>query len=400
MNILITILFLIVIYYLFIHNKTKDENFSGSGTDNPFSNLTCITDINGKNHILKVSPSLNSSKPYYTYHKLLHPDRLLKTDGSQYVGFDDIVKQGDQVPCDDSKFSAYYVKSIRDQNSNARRLFNKINANTKDPKNTTWKTHECTTHNIKDPNHWCGKIHNSINTNHDKICSTKIGTVPASYCSSFDDPNIGLIANIATDNLNTLNIPYVNNLVQNGIPCTQGALNNIGMTIQEYTDPVTGIYYCLKDNDKKLINSTGSMCINKNTNITPYNPIVNGSTISCNIGDQLQSSICINASGVPYPQNADGTCNGQDNTDSVCAGTPLFNSVNNTITSPLYGTVPMKFDSAKCNLDGSIKVDSKGKPLAKSCTRQATTSEIDALQKSPWYQNLVNQFAACAVKTV
>ena len=177
MNILITIIFLITIYYLFVIHS--DENFSGSGVDNPFSNLTCITDIDGKNHVLKVSPSLNSSKPYYTYHKLLHPDRITKTDGSQYVNFDDIVKQGDQVPCDDSKFSAYYVKSIRDQNSNARRLFNKINANTKDPKNTTWKTHECTTHNIKDPKHWCGKIHNSI-----RFISIRLDILSISYSIS------------------------------------------------------------------------------------------------------------------------------------------------------------------------------------------------------------------------
>lgn len=416
MNIIINFVFLVVIYYLFIR-KHQNEKFSGVGSENPFTNLTCLQEDpnNDKSikHIFKVSPNLNfkDSKgnivPYYTYDKVIHPDRLNKTDGTQYVNYDDMVEIGDTPKCNDGKFSSYIVKKIRDESSKARNLFNKINSGQSNNNKSTWRQQECTVTDINNKSNWCNKLHNTILNNLDKICSTKPGDVPANYCSSFKDTNLGLDAYLKTSN-NTL-INQINYLQQQGADTTTSIIRNIGSTPQEDTLN-NGEYHCFKDNSGKLIDSSGSMCYNIDTtkNVTPYAPTIDkNGNILCNSGDTLNSTICKNGSGVAYPTNSDLTCNNTSdtldpsgNTWSICNGTPLFDKVVATPTSsPLFGTVPNKNlnNDKKCTASliksGTGPTGSRG-----FCVRSSTVDEIAALKKTNWFTNTVtNKFASAAL---
>lgn len=416
MNIVFVFVFLIVIYYSFIF-KHNDEQFSGVGSENPFTNLTCITEDpsnpNTTKHVFKVSTNLNfkdskgSIIPYYTYHKLIHPSRLNKTDGSQYVNYDDIVEVGDTPKCSDGEFSTYFVKKIRDESSKTRMLFNKINAGQSSTNKSTWQQNECTVTDLNNKSHWCNKIHNSISNNLDKICSTKPGDVPANYCSNLQDTTFGLKAYTNTND-NTLK-NQINYLQQKGADTTTSIIRNIGGTPQEDTLS-NGEYHCFKDNLGQIINPTGSTCYNVDTtkNIVPYSPTIDvNKNILCNPGDTLNSTICKNASGLQYSTNTDLACNNSSdtldpsgNTWSICNGNPLFDKVVATpATSPLFGTIPNKSvnNNKKCTTD-LIKIGKGPAGTKGTCVRATTSDEILALKKTSWFTNTVTgKFASAAL---
>jgi hypothetical protein len=159
-------LFLVVIfiYFVFFHNS---ENFSGSAVDNPYTNLTCINTGNG-NIVAKVSPSLNAidpKNPHTTIHRLINPNT------KKFVELSDMVDPN--TPCDDTTFSAAYVKSLTNQDGLTRQLFNKINSGTSTNSNSTWQTVECTAQHLNGSlgNHWCKDVYNVINT--DTTCETQ-----------------------------------------------------------------------------------------------------------------------------------------------------------------------------------------------------------------------------------
>lgn len=406
MNPLVLFVFLIVIYYLFITQKSEQsENFAGVGSENPFTNLTCLhedpNNVNSIKHVLKVSPSLNQKKGYYTYHKLLHPDKLSKTDGTQYVNYDDIVETGETIPCDDGHFSTYFVKKMRDETSKARKLFNKINSGQTNTNKSTWQQHECTVTDINNKSHWCNKIHNTILNNLDKVCSTKAGDVPANYCSSFKDTNIGL-KEYVNSNDNTLK-NQVNYLKSAGIDKVSALIRNVGAVPQEITLD-NGEYHCFKDNYGNSIDSTGSMCYNSdsNKNIKPYAPKIDKNSIMCNPGDTLNSTICKNASGVAYNPDLSDPSNPKCNNDkdtldpsgnawSICNGTGLFDTIDSKLTNPTFATVLNKItkNDTKCTADliknGKGPIGGKG-----FCVRAPTTDEINALKNTNWYNSLTN----------
>lgn len=235
MNLIIVALLFAVVYYLFIM-KHQNENFAGVANENPFTNLTCLhenpDDPKSAKHIFKVSPSLNNSNGFNTFHKLLHPDKISKTDGTQYVNYDDLVQTGDSPKCNDGEISSYFVKKIRDENSKVRSLFNKINSGQKNTNKSTWQQHECTVTDINNNTHWCNKIHSAILNNVDKICSTKPDNVPANYCSKFKDEKLGFNAYIST---NDKLINQVNYLQQRGTDSITQKIRNVGSVPQETT---------------------------------------------------------------------------------------------------------------------------------------------------------------------
>jgi hypothetical protein len=411
MNLIVLVGLFVVVYYLFI-NSHQNETFSGIGSENPFSNLSCLyedpNNTNSNKHIFKVSPSLNSKGGYYTYHKLLHPDRLTKTDGTEFVTYEDIVETSDTPKCNDGAFSTYFVKKIRDESSKARTLFNKINKGQTSTNKSTWQQRECTVTDLNNTTHWCNKLHNTILNNLDKVCSTKVGDVPANYCSNFNDNNVGLRAYINTND-NTLN-NQINYLQQKGTDAITQKIRNVGAIPQEVTLD-NGEYHCFKDNYGNKIDSTGALCYNTDStkNIKPYAPTIDkNGNIMCNTGDILNSTICKNASGVSYATNLSDPLNpkcgnaadaidSSGNPWSICSGIPLFDKIDATVSSKTFGTILNKTigNDKKCTND-LIKIGKGPTGSRGFCVRAPTTDEFTSLKQTQWYNNLTNQFASAA----
>jgi hypothetical protein len=371
---LLFIIFVILFVITFIISSSK-ESFSGVSSDNPFTDLTCIKDNSGMEHIVKISPSLNiktpTGIPYITIHKLFNPTK------NAFVEKSDFVNDNDTIECDDSKFSKYYVKSIRDENSKSRKLFNNIN-NRMSTTNSTWKTQECTPNDINNNNHWCYKVFHAINDNPD-VCESKIGKVTPRYCSIFNDATNGIAKYTQIQSTNT---PIINNLTQQGKGCILNTLSQYGSTPQSYTNS-DGDYVCLKD---RGIEPKNAECYSSQTKLI-YNPVQNGDKLKCNPGDIIR---------------------GKKGSDP-CMGNGLFDTVN---TNPgiLFGTIPTTYSNVSqyCNSDGTIKAGMK-LPAKKVCIREPTIDEITALQNSykfgqpipnqntPWYSGITNAFQSCAV---
>jgi hypothetical protein len=422
------VLLFIVIYYLFI-NSHQTEKFAGVGSENPFSNLTCLhedpNNTNSTKHIFKVSPSLNFKGGHYTYHKLQHPDRLSKTDGTKYITYDDIVETSDKPKCNDGEFSTYFVKKIRDENSKARTLFNKINAGQSNNNKSTWQQHECGLGELTNNSHWCGKIHKTISDNIDKICSTKPGDVPANYCSNFKDDKLGLNAYININDskdsavrqllkdptvVNQLKqVNQINYLQQKGADSITQKIRSVGAIPQEITLD-NGEYHCFKDNYGNKIDSTGALCYNTDAskNIKPYAPTDKNGNIMCNPGDILQSSICKNASGVSYPTdlsdinnpkctNPSDAIDSSGNTWSICSGIPLFDKIDATVSSKTFGTILNKTlgNDKKCTPE--LVKNGKGPTGTRGfCVRAPTVDELNNIKKTQWYNNFTDQFASAS----
>ena len=238
-QVLYLIVFLVIIYFLFIH---KTENFSGSTAEDPFSNLTCITDKSGIDHVFKIAPSLDTKNPHYTIHKLLHPTT------KSPVQLSDFVDPGQVVKCNEAEFSAYFTKQIRNPDSVAGKLFQSIRKSTSKNDKSTWQTHECTTSNINDVNHWCGQIHNKISTDINTVCDSSIGKMPPKYCMSDSGPENTPFKQVVkyTTQTDTSAGPIANYLQSSGKPCDQQCLANKGALPQYYTDS-DGKIICLKD---------------------------------------------------------------------------------------------------------------------------------------------------------
>jgi hypothetical protein len=418
MNHIITILLFAVVYFLFImhNNNHKTENFSGVGDQNAYTNLTCLQDDNGDKHVFKVLPNITGT--HVTYHKLHHPDRLSKTDGTQYIGYDDLVESGKNVPCADGEFSTS-LKSIRDPESKASKLFLKINSATTKTNKSTWQQHECTitdinngkTNNGKiDPKaHWCYKVHNTIINNLDTLCSDKPGKVPANYCKDLKDKDAGTDAYVKSTKPEHISLKNkMNYLVQNGASSLTKFTRNVSAIPQEDTLD-NGEYYCFKDNYGNKIDPSGAMCYNTDSskNIKPYPAIVDKEKIMCNPGDTLQSTICKNASGVSYaPELSDPTnpkcSNASDALDSsgnpwsICTGTGIFDQVDFKPSSKTFGQILYKNtgNHKKCT-DDLIKKGSRPPAPAKGfCVRAATSDEYNVLKKTKWANNYTDQLNA------
>lgn len=413
------IIFLLVVCYLYIA-KHQDENFSGIGDQNAYTNLTCVQeDINdpkSTKHILKVSPNINGN--HVTYHKLIHPDRLTKTDGTQFVTYDDLVEIGKNVPCTDGDFSTS-LKSIRDPEQKASKLFLKINSSTAKTNKSTWQQQECTIADINNgktingkidnKSHWCYKVHNTILNNLDTICSDKPGKIPANYCKDLKDIDIGIKGYVnSTDIKDTSLKNQVNYLLQNGASSLTKFTRNVSAILQEDTLD-NGEYHCFKDNYGNKIDSSGSMCYNIDStkNITPYIPMIDkNQNIMCNAGDTLQSTICKNASGVAYPpdltdptnpkcSNSSDAYDSSGNSWSICGGTGIFDKVDFKPTSKTFGQILYKNigNDKKCTTDliknGKGPIGSRG-----FCVRAPTINEFDILKKTHWSNNYSDQLNA------
>lgn len=224
-TIYIIIILIVFVYFAFFHNS---ENFSGAAIDNPYSNLTCINTVNG-NVIAKVSRSFNPidpKNPNITLHGLVHPDSI-NTSNPRLVQLSDIVDPS--VPCDDAKFTAAYVKDIRNSNSKARQLFDKIYKSTNATKYSTWQTIECTAQHLsgKLGSHWCADTYNVINNDITCNPNAPIGTVPHSFCSK--QQNLQDYANSNDLRLGTSPDKTLQNFIKaSGRGCTSNCLVSSG----------------------------------------------------------------------------------------------------------------------------------------------------------------------------
>ena len=343
MSIILIIIVLFVLYYILTNYS---ESFSGIATENAFSNLSCIVDAQGNQHIFKVSPSLNvmnNGKPYSTIDKLLHPTRTTKVDPitnlpssaknailqHDAVNMSDFIDVGDSVPCDDSDFSAYYTKQIRNPTSNAKKLFSAINSNLVPNKNSSWQNQECTAQELNEPGHWCNNIQTTINNNPD-LCSSKVGKIPAQYCSQFNDTQTGVVMLAKSNDKTSPGLLNFFNTV--GLSKHDQCVRSAGAIPQAFTD-AQGNFVCLKDGG--ISNPNIATCSTPGTSGT-YNATVNGNNITCKPGDIVSNSA------------------------DVCSGTPLFNFVN-----------------------GSV-VDSWTQGCKKCASRASTSSEKISLANSPW----------------
>ena len=395
----------------------QSENFAGVGDQNAYTNLTCIqeyaNDPNSTKHVFKVLPNISGTN--VTYHKLIHPDRLTKTDGTQFITYDDLVDSGKNVSCTDGSFSTS-LKSIRDPEQKASKLFLKINSATAKTNKSTWQQQECTINDINNGktnngkfdvnSHWCYKVHNAILNNLDKVCSTKAGDVPANYCKDLNDKDTGINGYInSTKPIHTGLKNQMNYLLQNGTSSLTKFTRNVSVIPQEDTLD-NGEYHCFKDNYGNKIDSSGSMCYNTDStkNITPYTPIIDKTgNIMCNPGDTLQSTICKNASGIAYPldltdpsnpkcSNASDALDNSGNTWSICSGTGLFDQVDFKPTNKTFGQILYKNASNDKKCTTSLIKSGKGPTGSRGfCVRNPTTDEFSILKKTHWSNNYADQ---------
>jgi len=423
MNFITIVLLLAVIYYLFINSHQTEKLTVGEGGENIYTDLICVqenpNDPKSTKHILKIRPNKNGN---YTYHKTLHPDRLSRTDGTQYVNYDDLVDVGKNVPCQEGDFSTYLTKTgLPDSESKARKLFNKINGSRTNNNKSSWQQQECTVGDLMNTNHWCNKVHDSITKNINIFCpednqngKPKAKLLGNANCTSFKDDKIGLNAfsklKMAAQ---TSSLPQINFYDKEAKPCVQSALAAVGSTPQEVMLD-NGQYSCLKDNYGKPIDPTGAMCYNLDPtkNIKPYAPNINGNVIKCNVGDTLQSTVCKNASGVNVAPDLTNpsipNCKGKGEEINICDGTGLFDGViTKPLNNPLFGTIPFKSrgNDTKCTnasiLSGTLP---KGGKRGGFCVRNPTSDESSYLKTGYkldnnnviWFDNLQSKFAACA----
>lgn len=233
---------LLVIIVIMLTYKTKDE-FSGTFSDNGFSDLTCLTAADGKNYIFKISPSLNvkssNGTQLNTLQTVLHPVTKLP------LVLSDFVNPNDNIQCNDASFSGFYTTKIRDKQSKPSTLLNSINgpnSNLTMDANSTWQTQECNKQNINAAGHWCNNVYNSINN--PAICKQTIGKVTPKFCNSLKALN----STYKTESNNFSSNDIINYIGPNAkqIPCNQMCARSSGAIPQSYTDS-TGKLVCLKD---------------------------------------------------------------------------------------------------------------------------------------------------------
>ena len=224
----VIVLSIAVLYYYFFYIQ---ENFDGSGTNNVFSKLACITGADLNEYVFKVDNSLNI-KNAKTLHSLVKNYKKGDTTIKQ-ITKSDFLETGDLVPCDEANFSTYYVKKLRDPVSKTKALFNTFNS--------SWQNQECTVSDIKDTNHWCNKVYNAINDN-PKLCDTSDPkNNPPKYCNDFKD------VKTFASSLDTTKGPIINNLKASGRSCPDQCTVKSGKIPDSYTDPITGKLVCLTD---------------------------------------------------------------------------------------------------------------------------------------------------------
>ena len=184
--VIIGIIIFCYIYFNIFEGLDSQVGYSGIPQDNAYTSLTCLPTINGDT-VVKIAPSY-SDPSKMSIHSLLNP-----MNNYNIVKKNDIVPDNN-IPCDDVKFSAAYVKQLRDINSPARKLFDSINngsvvADKNSFNSSTWRTLECKSSNLKDPNHWCNDAFNHLIKNKDTLCDSSIGHIPASFCGNLDKLN-------------------------------------------------------------------------------------------------------------------------------------------------------------------------------------------------------------------
>lgn len=231
-----TVVIFIIATIFFYYYLDSQENFDGSATNNVFSKLACITDEAGSEHIFKIDNSLNikdkDNKPYKTLHSLVRNYKKGDSTINRIIK-DDFLDSGDNIPCDEARFSTYYVKKLRDPSSKTKSLFNSFSSG--------WQNQECTVADINNENHWCSKIYNSINNN-PKLCDTKDPkNNPPKYCMDFKD-----VITFAQSENATIG-PIVNNLKVTGRSCPDQCTVKAGRIPNSYKDPNTGNTICLTD---------------------------------------------------------------------------------------------------------------------------------------------------------
>lgn len=227
---------LVLMYILFNEraNKASNENFEGVSVENPFTNLSCIVGADGSENVFKISPSMNV-KGATTIHTLLHPSN------KQPVKKGDFLDAGDTVACDEARFSTYYVKKLRDPTSNTKGLFSAINKSATGNNKSTWASQECTVSDMKNSDHWCGKVYRAINDN-PELCNpdNKNYHTPPKFCATFKDVQAFVNSN------NNTGGPLINYLKNQGNSCYDSCVRGAGAISQSYTD-ASGKVVCLKD---------------------------------------------------------------------------------------------------------------------------------------------------------
>lgn len=239
--VIILVIIIIYVFYHFKQEKVTNEKFSGSYSDNGFTNLTCLTGSDGKNYVFKIDSSLNLKSPNGQYHKtlqtLLHPTTKLP------IQISDFVNPSDTVPCNDSSFSTYYTKNLRDPNSQASKLLKLINGenNTLTMNETSsWQIQECNKGNINQPGHWCNTVYNTISN--PVLCKNAPGKITPKFCNNLNALNTYTKSNDSTSK------DIINYLGQytKALPCNQMCQRSSGQIPQQYTDK-NGKLVCLKD---------------------------------------------------------------------------------------------------------------------------------------------------------
>lgn len=363
MHLLITIVFLTIIYFLFINSI---ENFDGMASGNMFTGLTCINDTQGNPHFFKVQQSKDNC--FTTLHRVLHPTRTLADGNPDFLQKADIINDDDLkgIPVDskgkptwgdatktakdsqgnpilkdicssDGLFTSYISKKIGDGNSKIGKL-NKLGA---------WQEQECDSSQLNDTTHECNNILALINNDNLIIdnsvpctacCNVKFGSA-AKWCGNYNNQTKGVAA--YRDNGDKKFKSAVHNL-NSKISCQQQRLNQAGSIPQFFTDS-NGKYFCLKDGGIRTTDSKDKspMCINpSNSSNQPYPAIIDNGNISCtNAGDFV----------------VDG--------DKYCLGNPLFDWKEGSIINKAIN------NNDKCyNADGTLNVNYKP-PRGQSCIK-------------------------------
>lgn len=209
-------IFLVVIYFLFIRDYLEGNTNVSQVTDtirvvdNAFTGLDCTSDN------LPIFRFKKNADKTETLRCLINP----KTNACYNKG--EFFEEGKAPTC--NAFQATLVKEIRNQNSQARKVFDASNPYT---------VHECSVQGLKTPGHWCNNVYSELAKTDcsDKFISGKLLTT----CNSVK--NIDAFLQTQDNQANPV-VPYTFKL--SGKPCTENCVAKSGKIPQ---NPAT--YDCM-----------------------------------------------------------------------------------------------------------------------------------------------------------
>lgn len=179
-------IFLVVIYFLFIRDYLEGNTNVSQITDtiladeNAFTGLDCVSD---SLPIFRFKKNTDQSE---TLRCLVNPATNTCYNKGEFFG------AGTAPTC--NKFQETLVKEIRNQNSNARKVFDASNP---------YLVHECSVQGLKTQGHWCNNVYSELAKTDcsDKFISGKLLTT----CNSVKNMNAFLQTQ---DNINNPVTPY------------------------------------------------------------------------------------------------------------------------------------------------------------------------------------------------